>query len=106
MIIQKNYSKEMESQILARSPITYDIAQELAKTFGKTLRSVVAKACSMQKVEYIARERVTKNGSDICRKADLVNEITRALGSDQCEDLTGLSKAPKSALENLLMSIR
>ena len=45
MITQKNYSKKMESQILARSPITYDIAQELAEIFGKTLRSVVAKAC-------------------------------------------------------------
>ena len=103
MIKTLNYSKKMESQILARSPITYDIAQELAETFGKTLRSVIAKACSMEKVEYIARERVAKNGSDICKKADLVDEITRALASD--EDLTGLAKAPKSALENLLMSI-
>ena len=103
MIIQKNYSKEMESQLLARSPITYDIAQELAESFGKTLRSVVAKACSMQNVTYIARERVSKNGADICRKADLVDEITRALATD--EDLTGLTKATKSSLENLLMSI-
>jgi hypothetical protein len=103
MIITKNYSKKMESEILARSPITYDIAQELAEKFGKTLRSVVAKACSMQKVEYIARERVAKNGSDICRKADLVDEIARALSSD--ENLDGLKKATKASLENLLMSI-
>ena len=103
MIKTLNYSKKMESQILARSPITYDIAQELAEIFGKTLRSVVAKACSMEGVTYIARERVTKNGSDICRKADLVDEITRALASD--EDLSGLEKATKSSLENLLMSI-
>jgi len=103
MIKNINYSKKMESQILARSPITYDIATELAETFGKTLRSVIAKACSMEKVEYVARERVTKNGSDICRKTDLVDEIKRALSSD--EDFAGLEKATKSSLENLLMSI-
>ena len=93
----------MESQILARSPITYDIATELAETFGKTLRSVIAKACSMEGVTYIARERVAKNGSDICRKSDFVDEIKRALSSD--EDFAGLEKATKSSLENLLMSI-
>jgi hypothetical protein len=103
MIKNINYSKKMESQLLARSPITYDIAQELADIFGKTLRSVIAKSCSMEGVVYVARERVTKNGSDICRKSDLVDEITRALATD--EDLTGLTKATKSSLENLLMSI-
>ena len=94
----------MEAEIRENSPITYDVAVILAKKFGKTLRSVVAKACSMDSVVYIAKERVSKNGSDICRKADLVDEITRALDSD--EDLTGLVKATKSSLENLLMSIR
>ena len=104
MIIQKNYTSKMEAEIRENSPITYDVAVILAKKFGKTLRSVVAKACSMDSVVYIAKERVSKNGSDICRKADLVDEITRALDSD--EDLTGLVKATKSSLENLLMSIR
>ena len=103
MIIQKNYTSKMEAEIREHSPITYDVAVILAEKFGKTLRSVVAKACSMESVVYVARERVSKNGSDICRKSDLVDEITRALGSD--EDLTGLSKATKSSLENLLMSI-
>ena len=55
MIKTKNYSKKMESQLLARSPITYDIAQELADIFGKTLRSVIAKSCSMEGVVYVAR---------------------------------------------------
>ena len=100
-----NYSKKMESQILARSPITYDIAQELAEIFGKTLRSVVAKACSMEGVTYIARERVTKTGSLVTSKAELVEAIEKSLGTDQCEDLTGLEKATKTSLENLLMSI-
>ena len=93
----------MEAEIREHSPITYDVAVILAEKFGKTLRSVVAKACSMESVVYVARERVSKNGSDICRKSDLVDEITKALGSD--EDLTGLTKATKSSLENLLMSI-
>ena len=103
-MIEKNYTSKMEAEIRENSPITYDVAVILAEKFGKTLRSVVAKACSMDSVVYIAKERVSKNGSDICRKADLVDEITRALDSD--EDLTGLVKATKSSLENLLMSIR
>jgi hypothetical protein len=103
MIKTLNYSKKMESVILARSPITYDIASELAETFGKTLRSVIAKSCSMEGVSYVARERVAKNGSDICRKSDLVDEIARALSTD--ENLDGLKKATKASLENLLMSI-
>ena len=103
MITQKNYTSKMEAEIRENSPITYDVAVILAEKFGKTLRSVVAKACSMESVVYIARERVSKNGSDICRKADLVDEIARSLNSD--EDLTGLTKATKSSLENLLMSI-
>ena len=103
MITQKNYTSKMEAEIRENSPINYDMAVILAEKFGKTLRSVVAKACSMESVVYVARERVSKNGSDICRKSDLVDEITKALGSD--EDLTGLTKATKSSLENLLMSI-
>jgi hypothetical protein len=105
MIITKNYSKKMESEILARSPITYDIATELAEIFGKTLRSVIAKSCSMEGVTYIARERVTKTGSDIVSKAELVQAIEESLGSAQCESLVGLEKATKTSLENLLMSI-
>ena len=93
----------MENEIRDNSPITYDIAVVLAEKFGKKLRSVIAKACSMEKVEYIARERVTKNGSTIVRKSEMVESIAKSLATD--EDLTGLEKATKSSLDALMRSI-
>ena len=51
----KKYTIEQETQIREESPITYDMANTLAEKFGKTIRSVIAKACSMQDVEYIPK---------------------------------------------------
>jgi hypothetical protein len=101
--INVNYTPKMENEIRELSPITYDIAVVLAEKFGKKLRSVIAKACSMEKVEYIARERVTKNGSTIVRKSEMVESIAKSLATD--EDLTGLEKATKSSLDALMRSI-
>ena len=103
--INVNYTPQMEKELRENSPITYDIAVVLAEKFGKKLRSVIAKSCSLEGVEYIARERVTKNGSQVIRKAEMVKAIEKALGSDQCEDLTGLEKATKSSLDALMRSI-
>ena len=101
--INVNYTPKMENEIRELSPITYDIAVVLAEKFGKKLRSVIAKACSMEKVEYIAKERVTKNGSTIVRKSEMVESIAKSLATD--EDLTGLEKATKSSLDALMRSI-
>ena len=101
--INVNYTPQMENELRENSPITYDIAVVLAEKFGKKLRSVIAKACSMEKVEYIARERVTKNGSTIVRKSEMVESIAKSLATD--EDLTGLEKATKSSLDALMRSI-
>ena len=98
-----NYTKAQESEIRELSPITYPIAEVLAEKFGKKLRSVIAKACSMDKVVYVARERVAKNGSAIVRKAEMVESIAKSLATD--EDLKGLEKATKSSLDALMRSI-
>ena len=99
-----NYTKAQESEIRESSPISYDVAVVLAERFGKKLRSVIAKACSMDGVVYVARERVAKNGSAIVRKAEMVESIAKSLATD--EDLTGLEKATKSSLDALMRSIR
>ena len=98
-----NYTKAQESEIRELSPITYPIAEVLAEKFGKKLRSVIAKACSMDKVVYVARERVAKNGSAIVRKAEMVESIAKSLATS--EDLSGLEKATKSSLDALMRSI-
>ena len=84
------------------SPITYDVAVILAEKFGKKLRSVIAKACSMNDVEYIAKERRTKKGETIVSKSALVSQISDSLNG---VDLVGLEKATKTSLETLLREI-
>ena len=99
-----NYTKAQENEMRESSPISYDVAQVLAEKFGKKLRSVIAKACSLDGVVYVARERVTKTGSQVVRKAEMVESIAKSLSTD--EDLTGLEKATKSSLDALMRSIR
>ena len=99
-----NYTKAQESEIRELSPISYDVAVVLADRFGKKLRSVIAKACSLEGVIYIPKARVAKNGSAIVRKAEMVESIAKSLATD--EDLTGLEKATKSSLDALMRSIR
>ena len=96
-----NYTTEQENQIRDLSPITYNIAVELAESFGKKLRSVIAKACSMDGVEYLPKERVAKNGLEITRKSEIVTDISRALG----KEMNGLEKATKTSLSLLWESI-
>ena len=98
-----NYTPSQENEMRELSPITYDCAVVLAERFGKKLRSVIAKACSLDGVVYVARERVAKNGSVIVRKAEMVESIAKSLATD--EDLTGLEKATKSSLDALMRSI-
>ena len=98
-----NYTPSQENEMRELSPITYDCAVVLAEKFGKNLRSVIAKACSLDGVVYVARERVAKNGSVIVRKAEMVESIAKSLATD--EDLTGLEKATKSSLDALMRSI-
>ena len=99
-----NYTSSQENEMRELSPITYDCAVVLAEKFGKKLRSVIAKACSLDGVVYVARERVAKNGSVIVRKAEMVESIAKSLATD--EDLQGLEKATKSSLDALMRSIR
>ena len=92
----------MEDEMRENSPITYDVAVILAEKFGKKLRSVIAKACSMNDVEYIAKERRTKKGETIVSKSALVSQISDSLNG---VDLVGLEKATKTSLETLLREI-
>ena len=98
-----NYTPTQENEMRELSPITYDCAVVLAEKFGKKLRSVIAKACSMDKVVYVARKRVAKNGSVIVRKAEMVESIAKSLATS--EDLSGLEKATKASLDALMRSI-
>jgi len=71
----------------------------LAKEFGKSVRSVIAKL-SREGV-YIAQERKTKSGEPVVRKADLVSQLESHFESD----LPSLVKASKADLTFLVETI-
>lgn len=91
-----NYSPEQEQRIRDSAPIDATVAAALAAEFGKTARSVIAKAVRME-VGYNAKQPTTKSGDPVTKKDALVSEIAAIVGSN----LDGLEKAPKAALHAL-----
>tara|TARA_R100000152_G_C6581575_1_gene45245 strand:+ start:150 stop:527 length:378 start_codon:yes stop_codon:yes gene_type:complete len=89
--VAKNYTDDMVErmeQVYSANP-TRATAEELAEEFDKPVRSVIAKLSSMG--IYKAQARMTKTGAPIIRKADIVNQIEAALGTE----MPTLAKASK-----------
>lgn len=91
-----NYSPEQETRIREMAPLNQSKAEVLATEFGKTARSVIAKAIRMN-VEYERKQPQTKSGAPIERKESIVAEIASLVGAN----LDGLEKAPKPVLQAL-----
>lgn len=91
-----NYTEAQEARIRELAPLNSTIAAELALEFGKTARSVIAKAVRMN-VGYTAKQPTTKTGEPVTKKETLVSEIAAIVGAN----LDGLEKAPKPALHAL-----
>ena len=97
----KNYTEEMVSEMTTAytdNP-TRDTVDALAKQFGKTTRSIIAKL-SREGV-YVAQPRTTKSGEPVVAKAELVNEIQEHFGIE----LPTLVKAGKADLQRLVDAI-
>ena len=88
-----NYTPEQEARIEASVPLNADVAAMLAAEFGKSPRSVIAKAVRMG-VAYERKTPTTKTGEPITKKETLVAEISAVVSGN----LEGLEKAPKPAL--------
>ena len=99
-----NYTADMIAVINGYDSYDADVAQDIADQIGKSRRSVIAKIKSMG-LSYAVKKRVAKDGSAITLKTDLVLAIAKGLDMDAL-DLDGLTKAPKSALSNLLINIK
>ena len=92
-----NYTEEQVSEMTAvykESPRA-ETVQNLAITYGKTTRSIIAKL-SREGV-YVAKQRVTKTGDAVISKAELVKSIEIALDIDAAT----LVKAGKQDLQIL-----
>jgi len=92
-----NYTNEMVEHMVSeyKANPTRATVDALAKEFGKSVRSVIAKL-SREGV-YVAQERKTKAGEPVVRKADIVAILEKHFELE----LPTLVKASKADLEKL-----
>jgi hypothetical protein len=91
-----NYSEAQEQRIRDCAPMNAARAAELGAEFGKSPRSVIAKAIRMG-VAYERKQPTTKTGEPVTKKETLVSQIAEVVEGN----LDGLEKAPKPALHAL-----
>lgn len=96
-----NYTDEMVHAMVAdySDKPTTDTVDRLATEFNKSTRSIVAKL--VREGVYVAQPRLTKAGTPVIRKADLVASIQDRMGIE----LNTLEKASKADLINLLNAL-
>ena len=94
-----NYTEAQVKALRGSGKIDLQAAKQFAQDWGKSPKSIIAKAVSMG--VYTAQARPLK-GAAKPRKADIVAAIAKAT---QADGLDGLEKAPAVALSNLLMAI-
>ena len=94
----KNYTADQTAKMVSAyvAAPSADTVAELAKEFGKTVRSVIAKL-SREKV-YVAKTYKTKTGDAVVKKDEHADYIGEALGMN-ANDADSLTKANKTALK-------
>ena len=99
-----NYTDAMVNSMIGKYTTcpSVETVAHLAKEFGKTKRSIIAKL--VREGVYKATPRVTKTGAPVVRKAQIVADIMSALGATVV--LPSLEKASKADLEQLLALVR
>ena len=97
----KNYSDEMVAEMhsLYEANPTRETVEQLAETFGKSVRSIIAKL-SREGI-YVSQPRVTKTGEPVVRKAELVAQIEAHFEIE----VPTLVKASKADLQTLISMI-
>jgi len=97
-----SYSDKETAAVRAAAPLTYDSAAALAETLGKSTRSVIAKAKSLD-LQYTPKAKPAPKGKGVT-KADLVAKVAAELGLP-AEMLEGLKGATVASLEVLLAKV-
>ena len=95
-----SYTQKEEQIIRNNNPVTYEKAEELASQFGKTVRSVISKAGSLE--VYQKRQKPLK--VDRPQKKDTVRSIEKVFGLEVGE-LQGLNNARGDTLNVLFRLI-
>ena len=97
----KNYTDDMVASMTEQyvANPTRDTVESLAKEFGKSVRSIIAKL-SREGV-YVAQPKVTKTGEPVVRKAELVAQLEAHFEVA----IPTLVKASKADLQKLVDTI-
>lgn len=95
-----SYTKEQESRLRNEAPITFEKAEELAREFRVSTRSVIAKTLSLE-LAYVPKQAEPKRPRGMT-KAELVEQINERLGE---VELDGLEKATGQSLNRLLEAL-
>ena len=96
-----NYTDAQTAELVAKYQAG-ETVENLAKFFGKTTRSIVAKL-SREKV-YVAKEYKTKTGEPVQAKLELADKIC-AIANLPAEQAESLAKANKQALIGVLAAL-
>lgn len=88
----------------AVKPLDWEKAQELGEQFGVSPRAITA-AATRNKIAYARKGRVSKQGTPVVSKSDLVASIAEKLDLDK-STLDGLDKANKTALEAVVSALQ
>ena len=99
---QANYTPEMVAILTDAAPLNLEKAKALESVLNRSYKSIIAKAKS-EGIEYHIQQPKPKRVG-IVTKAQVVEKIEAEL--DAPDMLSGLVKAPASALDNLLGLIR
>ena len=100
-----NFTATQEAMIVAASPLDLvkatalasDPAMNKADGSPRSYRSIVAKARTLDGVEYQRKAVTTKTGEPVEKKLDIVAEIAKIVEAN----LDGLEVAPKGALQSI-----
>lgn len=99
-----NYTAEQTAEMVAAytAAPTAATVEALASTFGKSIRSIVAKL-SREKV-YVAKAYVSKTGEKPVKKESVADAIGAVLRMTEAE-VTSLEKANKTALAKIFAAL-
>ncbi len=99
-----NYTAEQTAAIVSAyvANSTPETVEALAKQFGKTTRSIIAKLSREQ--VYKAKEYTTRNGEKPVKKDETASAIAAILGLTDGE-ADSLEKANKTALQKIFAAL-
>jgi len=100
IITNKNYTDEMVATLVSgyatKEGTNKEFVSEMAKELGRTTKSIVAKLVSLNLYETEAK--VTKSGTPVISKGELVDQIEQYFGFQ----VPSFVKATKVDLQNLV----